>query len=161
MSSDDVISIRPYREGDLPAIHAVTAEVFGPSSIDARIEQMIGMPGASWSELKADALNREATGNPEGCFVAELDGQFVGYITTTVQPSTSRGTIANLAVTSAAQGHGLGGKLIARALEHFRATGLKQAKIETLATNEAGKHLYPKMGFREIVQQVHYIMPLE
>ena len=41
------------------------------------------------------------------------------------------------------------------------ALNLSQAKIETLATNDVGKHLYPKLGFREVARQVHYVMPLE
>ena len=154
------ISCRVYRDGDLPAMAVLTEAVFAEASIDRRIEQRFGRPGAAWSELKADALRREVEGHPEGCFVAEADGEIVGYVTTTIQPACSRGVIANLAVAAAAQGHGLGRQLIGLALDHFRSLGLKHAKIETLATNEAGKHLYPKMGFEEIVRQVHYAMAL-
>ena len=38
--------------------------------------------------------------------------------------------------------------------------GLRQAKIETLDTNLAGQHLYPKLGFVEVARQIHYAMPL-
>ena len=83
-----------------------------------------------------------------------------GYVTGIIDRTASRGTIANLAISGRFQGHGLGTKLIQWALDHFRAEGLQQAKIETLATNEIGQHLYPKLGFQEVVRQVHYIMKL-
>ncbi len=50
--------------------------------------------------------------------------------------------------------------MIEWAIACFRSEGLQQAKIETLATNEVGQHLYPKLGFQEVVRQVHYIMKL-
>jgi ribosomal protein S18 acetylase RimI-like enzyme len=37
---------------------------------------------------------------------------------------------------------------------------MTQARIETLVQNEAGKSLYPSLGFEEIARQVHYCMDL-
>ena len=152
------IIIRPVRHEDLKSIVEVTEKEFRNASIDAKIEDMIG--GAPWIKTKADMLKKETEGNPDGCFVAVSGGEIVGYVTTVINAVASRGVIANLAVSSKVQGRGLGRKLIGRAVEYFREQGLHQAKIETLETNQTGSHLYPSFGFREVVRQIHYIMPL-
>ena len=95
------------------------------------------------------------------CFVAEVDGRVVGYATNYINELASRGTIANLAVSAACQGLGVGRKLMERSIERFRELGLRQAKIETLECNQTGRHLYPSVGFEEVVRQIHYIMPLD
>ncbi len=154
----DKVLIRPVASSDYDDIEDITREVFEPASIDALVEKMIG--GKSWLEIKMVAVRRELESAPHLCAVAEFDGKVVGYVTNTVDQVASRGIIANLAVSGKAQGLGLGRKLMQWSLDLFRSLNLQQAKIETLATNEVGRHLYPTLGFREIVQQVHYIMPL-
>jgi len=156
----DQVQIRPFRPEDTEAIVRITGEVFEPASMDAKIEKMLGRPGAGWQEIKGQAVRSELADNPAGCFVAERGGQVVGYITTAVNSLARRGLIPNLAVAALVQGMGVGRRLLERAIEHFRSLGLAQAKIETLATNQAGEHLYTSMGFREVVRQIHFIMPL-
>ena len=159
-AQDGELSIRPYRPEDTERLVQITAEVFEPASIDAMIEKMLGRGRASWQEIKAQAVRNDFRDNPEGCFVAELDGRVVGYVTTGINRLASRGTIRNLAVSQQVQRRGIGRLLLLRALEYLRGLGLAQAKIETLACNEVGKHLYPSVGFRDVVQQIHYVMAL-
>lgn len=154
----DEIIIRTAVASDLNEIVELTEKEFRSASIDAKIEDMIG--GTPWIQTKALVLKAELEKNPEGCFVALMDGELVGYITTSVVSIASRGVIANIAVSSKLQGRGIGRKLIDRALGFFKDMGLHQAKIETLASNQVGQHLYPSCGFREVERQVHYIMPL-
>ena len=154
----DEIIIRTAVASDLNEIVELTEKEFRSASIDAKIEDMIG--GTPWIQTKALVLKAELEKNPEGCFVALMDGELVGYITTSVVSIASRGVIANIAVSSKLQGRGIGRKLIDRALGFFKDIGLHQAKIETLASNQVGQHLYPSCGFREVERQVHYIMPL-
>ena len=151
--------MRPARLEDLADMQRITkAEFPAVSSIDARIEKMVG--GAPWHIIKNDRVRRELEACPEACAVAESEGVVIGYVTNVIEPLAQRGTIANLAVTSACQGRGVGRALLEWALARFRSLGLHQAKIETLETNEAGLHLYPRMGFREVIRQVHFVMPL-
>ncbi len=154
----DEVVIRTAVAGDLKSIVDLTEKEFRSASIDAKIEDMLG--GTPWIETKATVLKNELEKNPDGCFVAVLDGEVVGYVTTAIISVASRGVIANLAVSSKLQGRGIGRKLIDWAISHFRKLGLHQAKIETLASNQVGQHLYPSLGFREVERQVHYIMPL-
>lgn len=158
----DEVVLRPAEAGDLDEMIAITREVFAEQSVDGRVERMIGRSGpGDWADVKAQALRREVRGNPGSCFVAELGGRVVGYVTNIVDELASRGTIANLAVSAACQGRGTGRRLILRSIERFRELGLTVAKIETLATNPVGQHLYPSVGFREVVRQIHYVMPLD
>ena len=157
---DDGVMIRPFRRRDTEAIVAITAEVFEPASMDAMIEKMLGKPAADWRQIKCQSVRKELKDNPEGCFVAEFGGKVVGYVTTAVNQLASRGGIPNLAVAAEAQGRGIGRLLLLRALEYFRSLALAQAKIETLACNEIGQHLYPSVGFREIARQIHYVLSL-
>ena len=136
----------------------LTVAEFEPASIDAKIEAMMG--GTPWARVKEKVVRDELAAYPAGCFVAVTGGAVVGYVTTTLNLLASRGTVANLVVSSACQGRGIGRKLLQRALQYFRALNLQQAKIETLATNEVGQHLYPSLGFREVVRQIHYAMSL-
>jgi ribosomal protein S18 acetylase RimI-like enzyme len=154
----DEIIIRIALASDLNGIVELTEKEFRSASIDAKIEDMIG--GTPWIQTKALVLKAELEKNPDGCFVALMDGELVGYITTAVVSIASRGVIANIAVSSKLQGRGIGRKLIDRAIGFFKDIGLHQAKIETLASNQVGQHLYPSCGFREVERQVHYIMPL-
>ena len=156
---DSRVTIR-HVDDDAEAVASITSQTFGQVSIDAAIEKAFGRGGASWTEIKCNAVCSELTANPDGCFVAEMDGQVVGYVTTIINEPASRGTISNLAVSPACQGRGVGRKLLDRAIEHFRELGLAQARIETLECNEVGRHLYPKLGFKEVVRQIHYVMPL-
>lgn len=152
------VIIRTAVPSDLKRIVELTEKEFRSASIDAKIEDMIG--GTPWIQTKAAVLKTELEKNPDGCFVAELDGRVAGYITTVINGIASRGVIANIAVSSELQGMGIGRKLIVTALDYFKKSGLHQAKIETLASNQVGQHLYPSCGFREVERQVHYVMPL-
>lgn len=159
---DPKVTIRQARLDDIETIVAITAEVFAPFAMEHHIEKMIGAAeGVRWIDVKGDDLRRELGTEGEGCFVAELEGRPVGYVTTTINERAQRGNIPNIAVLADAQGHRIGRALLETALEYFRSKGLRQAKIETLSTNETGQHLYPSLGFREVVRQIHYVMALD
>lgn len=157
---DNQIVIRAITAADIPAIVAITTEVFGCASMDRMAEEIVGPAATPWHKIKGQIIAGEAKANPGGCFVAVMDGQIVGFVTTVINPLAGRGTITNLAVSAAAQGKGVGRKLIERSLEHFRSLGLVQARIDTLESNEVGKHLYPDVGFTEVVREIHYFMRL-
>lgn len=150
--------IRPFREEDLPALARVTEEVFGPSSIDYHVQSMFGVvKGLDWSRRKVRDIEKDVRTNPDGVFVWEDAGEVLGYVTTTIDREGGMGRIPNLAVARAAQGRGIGRRLVEHALDYFVREGMETAKIETLVGNAAGEHLYPSLGFREVVRQIHYV----
>lgn len=159
--SDSPISIRHYREEDMETLRRITVDSFGSVALDQMLEDRLGIwNGRDWRARKADHIDDDCEANPDGCFVAEREGEILGYITTRVDRVNSIGRIPNLAVVEVARGLGLGRRLIHHALEHFRSEGLKVAKIETMASNMIGQSLYPSCGFEEIGRQVHFAMRL-
>lgn len=153
--------IRPYRPEDLPALKAITVAAFDGVSIDQGIENEFGLVnGRDWRWRKARHLDEDAAREPDGIFVAEQDGQPIGYITTWQDREAGIGHIPNIAIAAEFRGHGLGRTLIEHALDHFREAGLSHAKIETLVQNEVGNHLYRSLGFREVARQIHFVADL-
>ena len=159
---DDAIPIRTYRPADLPRLQQITAQTFGPVSIDRNMEQLLGPFGAGgWQARKLDAVADDCRAQPDGVFVAEDAGTVVGYVTTRLNRAALIGWIPNLAVDPAHQGKGLGRALLLHALDFFRASGMQVAKIETLEQNPIGQSLYPSLGFQEVARQIHFAMRLD
>ncbi len=155
------MNIRPYQPSDLPHLKTLTVEGFSGVSIDHGIEEHFGIiHGHDWRWRKARHIDEDVARDPAGVFVAEENGQIAGYITTWQDRAAGMGHIPNLAVAASHRNQGLGRALIEHALHHFRAAGLTHAKIETLAQNAIGNHLYPSLGFVEVARQVHFVAKL-
>lgn len=155
------IVVRDFRPGDLPAMKAITALAFDGVSIDQGIEEQFALVNHhDWQWRKARHLDDDVARDGAGVFVAEREGQVVGYITTWQDREAGIGHIPNIAIAAEFRGHGLGRQLIEHALNHFRRGGLSHAKIETLVQNEVGNHLYRSLGFREVARQIHFVASL-
>jgi len=154
--------IRTFVQSDLPRLQEITADTFGPVSIDGGIERQLGNLGRSdWRARKIAAIADDCRAQSDGVFViAAKDGNVVGYVTTRLDHASGIGWIANLAVDPHHQRHGLGRRLLEHAIEFFRRSGMVAAKIETLEQNQAGQALYPSIGFVEVARQIHYAMRL-
>lgn len=155
------MKIRLYQPADLPLLKAITVEAFTGVAIDHGIEEQFGpVNGHDWKWRKARHLDDDAARDPAGIFVAEDESRVVGYITTWQDREAGIGHIPNIAIAPEFRGQGLGRLLIEHALAHFRASGLSHAKIETLAQNAVGNHLYRDLGFVEVARQVHFVAKL-
>jgi ribosomal protein S18 acetylase RimI-like enzyme len=155
--------IRPYRPADRETLKAITTEAFDGVSIDRNIEVSFGpVAGRDWRWRKARQIDEDIDALDAVVWVAEDDnGQVLGYITTRFDRQSGIGSIPNLAVRSGLRGQGLGRQLIEHALAQFRLAGLQLARIETLAQNPIGQHLYPACGFVEVARQVHFALRLD
>jgi ribosomal protein S18 acetylase RimI-like enzyme len=159
---NDSIIIRPYRPDDLETLRTLTVAAFDGASIDQAIEREYGeINGKNWQWRKGRHVDADVARDPEGVFIAEDHGRIVGAISSWRDAAAGIGHIPNLLVIPEYQGHGLGRRLIRYVIEHFHKHGLTHAKIETLAANDVGNHLYPKLGFREVARQVHFVGPIE
>lgn len=153
--------IRRMRPEELDRLIEITVAAFDGVSIDQRIDQTFGpITLKDWRWRKEQAVVQDWEREPEGIFVAELQGQVVGGVTTWHDPAAGIGYIPNLAIDAAYRGQGIGRQLLEFALAHFRELGLKVARIETLAHNETGNHLYRSVGFEEVARQIHFAVPL-
>lgn len=155
------LEYRRYREADRARLLDITEQAFPGASLDRLIEQRYGvLNGTLWHQRKRGQVDADCDANPDGVIVAVDGERVVAYITTRLWQDTKMGWIPNLAVDPDYQGQGIGRKLLELALRYFREVGMTHAKIETLAVNEVGQHLYPSLGFEELARQVHYTMEL-
>ena len=160
MDIEEII-IRTFSPPDLSAILAITAEVFGPVSIDLNMERLFGPFGkGDWESRKLAAIEMDCNLQPASVFVATMGNRIAGYITTRLNSDTGIGWIPNLAVGAEYQKRGIGQKLLVHAIEYLRQGGMDVAKIETLEQNPVGQRLYPALGFEIVATQIHYALKL-
>lgn len=159
--------IRSYQPSDLAILRFLTIEGFSGVSIDHAIEQTFGeINGHEWRWRKMRHIDEDVARQTAAVFVAESDPdeegarEVIGYVTTWLDREAGIGHIPNLAVSPDHRNQGLGRALLEHALNHFRSVGLTHAKIETLAQNAVGNHLYPSLGFVEVARQVHFVAKL-
>ncbi len=99
---------------------------------------------AGWNQTRDD-WRRLLRLEPEGCFLAELDGQSAGTATTTVYGDNDLAWIGMVLVDESARRCGVGGALLARCISYLRDE--RQVKCIKLDATPAGQPLYEKLGF--------------
>lgn len=155
------MNIRPHKPEEIPLLKSIMVDAFDGVSIDQGMQNVFGdIHGHDWKWRKARHLDVDVQHDPAGIFVAEIDGDVIGFISTWCDHEAGIGHIPNISLLPESRGMGIGRKLIEYSLEHFRARGMTHAKIETLEQNEIGNHLYTSIGFREVARQVHFVCEL-
>lgn len=96
---------------------------------------------AGWNQVKED-LECFLELRPQGCFVAESDGQVVGTVTTV--PYFNVAWVSFLLVDEQFRRRGIGGRLLERAIEN-----LAPCPTVKLDATEEGKALYSRYSFLE------------
>ena len=97
---------------------------------------------AGWNQTHAD-WERFLAASPQGCFVAEANGEVVGTVTT-ISFEGRFAWIGMVLVDPARRSQGIGTKLLEKAVEHLDACRIPCVKLD--ATPQ-GKPLYEKLGF--------------
>jgi ribosomal protein S18 acetylase RimI-like enzyme len=155
------IEFREYRPEDLPTLKQIMVEAFDGVSIDQGIERVFGVINdRDWRWRKARHLDDDVRRDVAGIVVAVENNKILGFVSTWLDREAGIGHIPNISIVPEARGQGLGRRLLELALQRFRAEGLSHAKIETLAQNEVGNHLYRSVGFRPVAEQVHFVAEL-
>ena len=132
--------VRPLHPDDYPAVAAVFAE--GIATGVATFETEI--PG--WDEWDASHL-------PDHRFVAEVDGEVVGWIA--VVPYSRRAVYRGVGeesvyVAERARGSGIGRALLETVIESARNGGLWTLQAGIFTDNGASLALHRALGFREV-----------
>jgi GNAT superfamily N-acetyltransferase len=97
---------------------------------------------AGWNQT-ADDWMRFLTATPDGCFVAECEGQVVGTSATIIYEGRFA-WIGMVLVDAPYRGRGIGTALLERAIRHLESRKIPCMKLD--ATPQ-GKRLYEKLGF--------------
>ena len=132
--------VRPLHPDDYPAVAAVFAEGIATGLATFETE----VPG--WEEWDASHL-------PDHRFVAELDGQVVGWIA--VVPYSRRAVYRGVGeesvyVAERARGSGVGRALLGTMIESARNGGLWTLQAGVFTDNGASLALHRALGFREV-----------
>jgi ribosomal protein S18 acetylase RimI-like enzyme len=98
---------------------------------------------AGWNQTKED-WERFLQAHPEGCFVAEWNGQVAGTVTSIIYENRFA-WIGMVLVDPQLRGQGIGTALLLEAIEHLDAKKIPCVKLD--ATPQ-GKPIYARLGFR-------------
>ncbi|NEE27944.1 GNAT family N-acetyltransferase, partial [Streptomyces sp. SID7982] len=85
--------------------------------------------------------------DPKGFFLAERDGEIVGFHWTKVHAEEQVGEVYVVGVLPEAQGGGLGKALTSIGLHHLAAQALPTAMLYVDADNTAAVTVYERIGF--------------
>lgn len=107
---------------------------------------------AGWNQIPPD-WSRLLRTSPNGCFLAEWDGQPVGT-GAAVRYGTDCAWIGMVLVDPQMRRRGIGGGLIAHCLAHLKSLGVRTIKLD--ATDQ-GRPVYLKQGFVDEYGVVRYV----
>ncbi len=145
----DSVRVRPMREGDLESAERASAVTFLAAD---RLSRRVGAPepeprSAAGSKQWIDRMRFFLTVDPDGCWVADVDGDVVGFAI-----SQNRGRLWYLAtygVLPDHQGKGIGKRLMDAVLAHADGRpGMFSSTVHPGATRRyrlAGFSLHPQM----------------
>jgi ribosomal protein S18 acetylase RimI-like enzyme len=157
--------IRPYAPTDLQSIIAIANaawhdiyEMFHSCYGDALFAAIV--PDAATA--KGVQVQHGCETHPECVFVCEEEGVCVGFVTFRLDEKRSIGEIGNNGVDPAWRSRGIGQQMYAATLDHFRAAGMRFAKVHT-GQDEAhapARRAYERAGFDIQQKDVNYYMEL-
>lgn len=99
---------------------------------------------AGWNQMLTD-WQRLLALEPDGCFLAEIDGHPVGTATTTVYGDADLAWIGMVLVEELSRRRGVGGSLLEHAIAYLRDE--REVACIKLDATPAGQALYEKLGF--------------
>ena len=134
------VTLRPMRWWDIEPVMVLEHELFGADSWSAEL---------FWSELAEHDTRRY--------LVAESDGEIVGYAG--LLGYVDDGYVQTVAVAPAAQGRGIGTRLMVALLREARRVGLPVVGLEVRADNERAQALYRRFGFNQVGVRRGYYQP--
>lgn len=100
--------------------------------------------------------------DPEGMFVAKVEGKIVGFVAGDANWFSKRehrkvGAIHEIVVHPEYRGMGIGHALMEKILEYFRSKGLDLAELWVGDENHKAIEFYRKFGFRENGQYNYWV----
>lgn len=126
------VTIRPLREADIPFAMEVKNS-------------------AGWNQTDAD-WRGYIEYEPEGCFLAEVDGRPAGTATT-IRYADRFGWIGMVLVHPEARRLGIGTRLLRQAIEYLQRRGVKCVKLDA---TPMGRQVYVPLGFKDEYELSRY-----
>ena len=154
----DAVTIRPATPADLPALGRLGAALvrlhygFDPDRF------MAAGPGTE--EGYAWFLGRELKGKDSVVFVADRDGQIVGYVYGVLEPRDwtelrdAAGFISDVVVDEPARRSGIAARLVETAAAWLEEHGAPRIMLWTAEKNEPAQRLFEQLGFRRTMVEM-------
>jgi dTDP-4-amino-4,6-dideoxy-D-galactose acyltransferase len=146
------VVIREARPADVPQLEAIAADSYH----DTRFYADRCFPPERCDEFYRTWIKRSCDGYADAVLVADLGGEPVGYISCHLDDAAGIGQIGLVGVSPRAQGDGIGGLLVARALQWFAAHSPGRVLVVTQGRNYAAQRLYQRNQFRTCEVQLWY-----
>lgn len=137
---EESIKIRRMEERDLDPVREVDALAF-----DEWWKELQGEHAELTRRTRANVLALREK-DPEGCFVADVDGEVVGFVFSRTWDSV--GWLGPFAVLPAHQGQGIGKQLLQASLGYLRQDSNRVIGLSTMPESPANLGLYLKAGFQ-------------
>jgi ribosomal protein S18 acetylase RimI-like enzyme len=129
------VTVRRADHGDVDTLRRIAAAAYQPYV--ARIGRAPAPMTADYAQAVRD---RQA-------WVAVEDGQVTGFVVLVARPGYL--LLENVAVLPAAQGRGIGGRLLRLAEEHARELGRAEIRLYTNEAMTENLAYYPRRGYTE------------
>lgn len=147
------LSIRPISETDIPAIVSLSLAAWEPVFVSFHHimgENVFRVQYPDWKKTQQEEIEKVCR-NPEkfDVYVADMDGQVVGFITNELNHETKIGEVYFLAVDPDYQNQGIGTKLNLFALEKMKEAGMLAAAVGTGGDpgHAPARRSYEKAGY--------------
>jgi GNAT superfamily N-acetyltransferase len=148
------ITVRAARFTDVEALGGVTARAYAaayPGIVpDPVLAEWIAHAPDMWTRWR-DAVTADPE-RPSRAWVAERDGQVLGYATTSpatdeyLPPPAGAGELTNLYLDPAAIGSGVGRALFEHAIADLAVRGFDPLVVWAFRDNPKARRFYPAMG---------------
>jgi ribosomal protein S18 acetylase RimI-like enzyme len=141
-------TVRPWTAGDADAVAALDTSFTTPVVLD--VNDQDGCISLTERRLETPLTKRYPIGQPEdaaGAFVAELDGQVIGYGELVFEQWNGRGNVRHLYVSGEHRGEGVGSALLDELARAAQDRGASRLWIETQNTNYPAVQFYRHIGF--------------
>ena len=148
------ITIRKFDpDRDAPAVGAIVSEIWIGGD-DALMEQQFGIiAGKPWGEWMSQSVLGYLKADGARSFVAEKQGDIVGFCSYVIDQQRSRGTVGYNGVALRCQGQGIGSAMLDFVLKRIKNEGMEYCAV-IVAENEQhapARHNYQKHGFRPLM----------
>ena len=142
----DGVTLRSFEPSDADAIIAVNARAFAHHPEQGAMD-------------RADFDRRTSSDwfDPAGLFVAERDGEVVGFHWTKIEDGV--GEVYVVGIDPDAQGGGLGTALTSRGLRHMHEQGVPVVDLYVEGDNAPALKVYRNLGFQDWAKDVLYARP--
>ena len=150
--TDDDFRIRKAVAADLPALGRLGALLLR-THYDFDPQRFIA-PGEDAEEGYAWFLGTQLRRADVAVFVAERDGEVLGYVYTAIEPHSWKelrdeaGFIHDIVVDERGRRSGIASALMGHAIEWLRERGMPRVVLGTADRNQVAQRLFSALGFR-------------